>query len=89
MTQEEDLLFLKLCVACQQKLSCQKKSIVVKPVTFSEMESRCQVDLIDMHSQPEDQFIRVYHDYVTEFVQLRPLTSKISNEVAKHLIDNF
>lgn len=55
------------------------------------MESRCQVDLIDMQSQPDDQFqfIMVYQDYVTKFVQLRPLTSKKSNEVAKQLLDIF
>ncbi|XP_063803341.1 KRAB-A domain-containing protein 2-like [Pseudophryne corroboree] len=91
VTQEVVLLFLKLCLTCQQKLSSQKKAIVVKPVKFSELESRCQVDLIDMQSQSDNpfQFILVYQDYVTKFVQLRPLTSKEPSEVAKQLLDIF
>lgn len=91
VTQEVVLLFLKLCVSRQQKLGTQKNSIVLKPVKFSEMESRCQVDLIDMQTMPDDrfQFIMVYQDYVTRFIQLRPLTSKKAAEVAKQLLDIF
>nr|CAH7739411.1 unnamed protein product [Callosobruchus chinensis] len=43
-------------------------------MVFSEMNSRCQVDLID---------------HLTKFVQLRPLISKKADEVAKHLIEIF
>lgn len=55
------------------------------------MNSRCQVDLIDMQSQPDNdfKFIFVYQDHLTKFVQLRALKSKRAEEVAYHLIDIF
>lgn len=91
VTHEVVLLFLKSCVSCQQKLGTQKKSILRKPVQFSEIKSRRQVDLIDMQTMPDDQFqfIMVYQNYVTRFVQLRPLTSRKAAEVAKQLLDIF
>lgn len=58
---------------------------------FSEMNSRCQVDLIDMQSDADGpfRFIFVYQDHLTKFVQLRSLTSKKADEVATHLIEIF
>ncbi|XP_028044424.1 SCAN domain-containing protein 3-like [Rhopalosiphum maidis] len=55
------------------------------------MNSRCQVDLIDMQAQPDDdyKFIMVYQDHLTKFVILRPLTHKRAEEVAYVLIDIF
>ncbi|XP_050313675.1 KRAB-A domain-containing protein 2-like [Anthonomus grandis grandis] len=60
-------------------------------MVFSEINSRCQVDLIDMQSHPdrEYKFIMVYQDHLTKFVQIRPLTSKRAEEVAKSLVDIF
>ena len=60
-------------------------------MVFSAMNSRCQVDLIDMQSQPDGNFhfIMVYQDHLTKFMQLRPLTSKRAEEVAKQLMDIF
>lgn len=53
------------------------------------MNSRCQVDLIDMQSNTDGdfKFIMVYH--LTKFVQLRALTSKRAVEVAYKLLDIF
>ena len=58
---------------------------------FSEMNSRAQVDLIDMQSQPDGElkWIIVYQDHLTKFVQLRPVTPKRAPEVAYQLLGNF
>ena len=42
---------------------------------LSEMNSRAQVDLTDMHSQPDGnlKWILVNQDHLTKFVQLRPV----------------
>lgn len=91
ITQESILIYLKGCVSCQSKLKSKRKGLVVKPLVFSEINSRCQVDIIDMQSQcdGEFRFIMVYQDNLTKFVQLRPLKTKDAEEVAKHLMDIF
>ncbi|XP_043473980.1 KRAB-A domain-containing protein 2-like [Leptopilina heterotoma] len=55
------------------------------------MNSRCQVDLIDMQVQAdrEYRFIMVYQDHLTKFVLLRALQTKRAEEVAHHLTDIF
>jgi transposase InsO family protein len=55
------------------------------------MNSQCQVDLIDMQSNPDCymKFILVYQDHLTKFVLLRSLHSKRADEVAYHLLDIF
>lgn len=91
VTQEVIKLYLRLCEPCQKKLKSAKKGIVVKPLLSTEMNSRCQVDLIDMQSNPDGdfKFIMVYQDHLTKFVQLRALTSKRAAEVAYKLLDIF
>ena len=54
ITAESIMLYLSLCVPCLKKSKVPKKGLVIKPMIFSEMNSRAQVDLIDMQSQPED-----------------------------------
>ena len=55
------------------------------------MNSRCQVDLIDMQSQPDGDYkwICVYQDHLTKFVILRPHKTKEAVEVALTLQDVF
>lgn len=91
ITQESILIYLKCCVSCQLKLKSKRKEVVVKPMVFSEMNSRCQVDLIDMKSicDKEFCFIMVYQECHTKFVLLRPLKTNGVEEVAKNLIDIF
>jgi hypothetical protein len=48
ITYEVIMLYLNLCKQCQTKHSAPKKGIVVKPMVSSELNSRCQVDLIDL-----------------------------------------
>ena len=52
---------------------------------FNEMNSRAQVDLIDMQSQ----WILAYQDHLTKFVQLFPVTSKREPEIAYGLFNIF
>lgn len=91
VTIEATMLYLNLCEICQKKSKLPEKGLVVKPMISSAMNSHCQVDLIDMQSQ-EDQgfkFILVYQDYLTKFVQLRPLRTKTAEEIAYALLDIF
>jgi len=55
------------------------------------MNSRCQVDLIDMQVQPDGnyRFILVYQDHLTKYVLLKPLAHKRAEEVAYILLDIF
>lgn len=78
LTQQVVLIFLKFCGPCQTKLSSKRKGLVVKPIIHSEMNSRCQVDLIDMQSQVDGEFrfIMIYQDHLKTFVQLWALKPK-------------
>ena len=60
-------------------------------MVFQKMNSRCQVDLIGMQWQINNnfKFIFVYQDHLTKFVQLCALKSKHVEEIAHHLIDIF
>lgn len=84
-------IFLSMCETCQRKKSMKKKGLVSKPILHSEMNSRCQVDLIDMQTQEDRgfRFIMVYQDHLTKFVLLRALKSKRAVEVAHQLTDIF
>jgi hypothetical protein len=91
VTVESIVTYLRLCEPCQKKQRTLKKGLVVNPIQHNEMNSRCQVDLIDMQSNPDRdmKFILVYQDHVTKFVLLRTLHSKRAYEVAYHLLDIF
>jgi hypothetical protein len=74
-----------------EKTKTLKKGFIVKPILYNEVNSRYQVDLIDMQSNPDRdmKFLFVYHVYLTKFVLLRSLHSKRANEVAYHLLGTF
>ena len=62
--------YLRLCEPRQkEKEKSLKKWIVVKAILHNEMNSRCQVDLIDIQSNPDRdmKFILVYQDHLTKF----------------------
>ncbi|XP_050303513.1 SCAN domain-containing protein 3-like [Anthonomus grandis grandis] len=84
-------VYLLLCKECQLKKKVQRKGLVVKPILTNEMNSRCQVDLIDMQSEPDQdfRFILNYQDHLTKFTVLRALKTKTAEEVAYHLLDIF
>ena len=79
ITEESIMLYLKLCRHCQEKANKKWKGIVVKPMIFNEMNSRGQVDLIDMQTQAvkEYKWILNYQGHLTKFVQLRPLKKNV------------
>ena len=83
-------LYLALCEQCQLK-KIPKRGLVVRPILSHYMNSRCQVDLIDMQSEPDGyyRFIKNYQDHLTKFTILRPLKSKTVEEVAYQLMDIF
>lgn len=91
ITRHDVEIYLQLCEPCEQKRKGVRKGIVVKPMVFSEFNSRCQVDLIDFQSQPDGdfKFIMVYQDHLTKFVVLNALKTKRAEEVAHKLIDIF
>ena len=45
------MLYLSLYVRCLKKSKVSKKGLMMKPMIPSEMNSRAQVDLVDMKSQ--------------------------------------
>lgn len=69
----------------------EKKGIVSKPMIFNDLNSRCQVDLIDFqsHADGKYKFVLVYQDHLTTFVILRPLETKRAEEVAYYLVGIF
>ncbi|XP_025267611.1 KRAB-A domain-containing protein 2-like [Camponotus floridanus] len=76
---------------CQLKKKIPKHGLVVQLILSDYMNSRCQVDLIDMQSEPDKdyRFIMNYQDHLTKFTILRPLKTKTAEEVAYQLIDIF
>ena len=56
----------KFVSSLPQKIKSSKKGLAIKPMIFSEMNSRAQVDLIDMQSQPGGDFkwILVYQEHL-------------------------
>jgi len=84
-------LYLALCEHCQLKKKTPKRGLVVRPILSHYMNSPCQVDLIDMHSEPDGhyRFIMNYQDHLTKFTILRPLKNKTAEQVAYQLMDIF
>ncbi|XP_059169860.1 KRAB-A domain-containing protein 2-like [Physella acuta] len=84
ITKEIITMYIRLCKPCQTKLSNPKKGFVSKPLILKEFNSRCQVDLIDMQSNPDGKyrFILSYQDHLTKFILLRTLETKRAKEVA-------
>ena len=67
------------------------KNSVVKPIISENFNSRAQIDLIDMQSQPDGayKFILQYQDHATKSCDLRGLVSKRAAKVALNLLDLF
>ena len=92
ITAEAVKIFISLCEECQcRRNKTTRANLVVKPIWSSDLNSRGQVNLIDMQSQPDGNFkwILNYQDHFTKFVHLRPLQRKCADEVASTLFDIF
>jgi hypothetical protein len=83
--------FIAGCEECERKKGKKRKGLVVKPIIHSHMNSRAQLDLIDMQSDPDGDFCFIfnYQDHLTKFVTLRALRTKTAEEVALHALDVF
>ena len=53
VTRQVTGLYLALCEQCQLKKKLPKRGLVVRPILSHYTNSRCQVDLIDMQSEPD------------------------------------
>ncbi|XP_064097570.1 KRAB-A domain-containing protein 2-like [Macrobrachium nipponense] len=92
ITKESLEVFKSYYIVCQEKRKDPKATgVVAKLLLSSDLNSRGQVDLVDMQSSPQAQFksIMVYQRHLTKFVILRPFTSKRAAEVAFQLLDIF
>ena len=80
---------LKFVHSLPQKIQSSIKSLVINPMIFTDINSRTQVDLIDMQSQPDSDLksILVYQGHLTKFVELCPVKSKLTPEIAYQLLD--
>ena len=87
------MIYLHLCISCLKIGQVPQKGLVVwyLVMVFSEMNSRGQVDLIDMQSQADVDYkwILVYQDHLTKFVNIRPNKTKHATEIAYILLDIF
>ena len=84
------MVCLSLSIPCLKKSKVTKKGLVVKPVVFSDMNSRAQVDLIDMQSQTgrENKWILVYRDHLTKLWSFNELFKRAS-EIVYQVLDIF
>ncbi|CAK9296507.1 unnamed protein product, partial [Gordionus sp. m RMFG-2023] len=91
ITREIIEVYLNTCVECQLKKGKRNIGLVTNPIISKDHNSRCQMDLIDMQSQPdgENKYIFVYQDHFTKFVILKPMKNKTSQDVAEHLTSIF
>lgn len=80
-------LFIQCCQSCELKKNKVKKGIVTKPIISSNFNSRCQMDLIDLQSKPDEdyKFILNYQDHFTKYCLLRALKMKNAESVANQL----
>jgi len=71
-------LYLALFEQCELKKKTAKRGLVLRPILSHYIHSWCQVDLIDMQSEPDGyyRFIVNYLDLLTKFTILPPLKNK-------------
>ena len=85
--------YIKHCERCVEKRRKTETSsgVVVRPLTVTDLNDRCQVDLVDMQTMKDGsyRFILHYMEYLTKFSQIRPLKTKTAEEVAKELLYIF
>ena len=87
-------LFISLWEECEQRLnkgSSRATDIVIKPIRSSGMNSRGQIDLIDLQSQPHGSYkwILNYQVHLAKFLYLQPLERKSVVDATTTLLDIF
>ncbi|KAK3921625.1 KRAB-A domain-containing protein 2 [Frankliniella fusca] len=83
--------FIDLCPTCPTKKRVERKGLTVKPMIFSQLNDRMQIDLVDMQTMADGEWkwILVCQDHLTKFIHLRPLKSKHAAAVAEHVLSIF
>ena len=92
ITRDALTLFKSYCAVCQEKTKRPVATgVVIRPILTHDLNSRGQVDLVDMQSKPcgSYKWIMVYQCHLTKFVIIRPITAKRASEVAFQLLDIF
>ena len=56
ITSEHVVLYINLCVTCQEKAKVPRKGLVHKLMIFEKYLLRAQVDLIDMQANPDGEY---------------------------------
>lgn len=96
-------IFLQICDFCQKRQKKPRHPISSPPPTSqstqdsqpvineNEFNSRCQFDIIDLHSWPTDdyRYVLVYQDSTTKFLTLRALRYAKAEDVSKELLNIF
>lgn len=99
-------IFLQVCDFCQKRQKKPRTFIITPPSTpqhqqsnqesqllinENEFNSRCQFDIIDLHSWPTDdyRYVLVYQDFETKFLTLRALRYAKAEDVSKELLNIF
>ena len=65
------------------------KTSIVKPMIISSLNSRHQIDLIDLQLKRNGKFKSIIIYHLTKFVQLRHLKTKRAEAVAHHVLSIF
>lgn len=80
--------FIETCDTCERK---NRSEFIWKSVMESHLESRGQVDFVDMtlFNDAYHKFMLIYRDQTTKFILLRPLMNLDIIEMANILVDIF
>ena len=85
VTREVLQLYVDACEECQLKRKKVRKSLVVKPIISKAMNSRAQVDLIDMQSQPDGNYKWIMNYQVIFFLPHSMSFERYSDHVRFYL----
>lgn len=55
------MIYLSLCMHCEKKSSNPKRGLVFKPILHNAINSRAQIDLIDLQSQHFNELSRPFN----------------------------
>lgn len=86
MADVEVEFLVKLCEICHRKAHSKSKG-PLKSIVTTRLFERVQIDLIDMTSTPDGNYVWICHmeDHFSKFHMLFPMTNKEAPTVARHI----
>ncbi len=80
------LFLIKLCEICHRKAHSKSKG-PLKSIVTTRLFERVQIDLIDMTSTPDGEYVWICHmeDHFSKFHMLFPMANKEAPTVARHI----